>query len=256
VTQLRHDRLVTDVLPDRPAVGAAAATYVAGRLRTILSTVERARVIFAAAASQNEFLGALAEEDGVDWSRVVAFHLDEYVGLPLGDERSFGEWLERRIWSRVQPGRIEKLDGGAAAADADAECDRYGRLIAAGGINLALIGVGENGHLAFNDPHVADFDDPLVVKPVEIDDTSRRQQVRDGAFPTFESVPRLAMTVTMSTILASRAISVVVPGAQKASAVERMLRGPIEPACPASVLRRHPDARMFIDEAAMSGVAV
>jgi glucosamine-6-phosphate deaminase len=256
VTRLRHDNLVTDVLPDRPAVGAAAATYVAARLRTILSTAEPARVVFAAAASQNEFLDALAQEDGIDWSRVVAFHLDEYVGLQLGDERSFGEWLERRIWRRVQPGRIEKLDGGAATTDADAECDRYGRLITDGGIDLALIGVGENGHLAFNDPHVADFDDPLRVKPVEIDDASRRQQVRDGAFPTFESVPRLAMTVTMSTILASRAISVVVPGAQKASAVERMLVGPIEPACPASVLRRHPDARMFVDEAAMSGVAV
>ena len=139
-------------------------------------------MIFAAAASQNEFLDALAEEAGIDWSRVVAFHLDEYVGLPLGDERSFGEWLERRFWSRVRPGRIEKLDGGAAVNDPEAECGRYGRLLANGGIDLALLGVGENGHLAFNDPHVADFDDPLVVKPVEIDDTSRLQQVRDGAF--------------------------------------------------------------------------
>jgi glucosamine-6-phosphate deaminase len=253
-TQLRHDRLVTNVLPDRAAMGAAAAGYAAGRLRTILATAERARVIFAAAASQVEFLDALVAADGIDWSRVVAFHLDEYVGLPVGDERSFGEWLERRIWSLVRPGTVEKLDGGAAVDDPDAECARYGRLVADGSIDLALIGVGENGHLAFNDPHVADFNDPLVVKPVEIDDTSRRQQVRDGAFPTFDEVPRLAMTVTMSAILASRAISVVVPGAQKASAVARMLEGPIEPACPASGLRRHPDATMFVDEAAMSGV--
>ncbi len=252
--ELRNDRLVTEVLPDRALMGAAAADYAAGRLRGILAASARARVIFAAAASQAEFLDVLGTAEGIDWARVEAFHLDEYVGLPLGDERSFGEWLNRRIWSRVKPGRIELLDGGAAANDPGGECDRYGRLLSDGGIDLALIGVGENGHLAFNDPHVADFDDPLVVKPVEIDETSRHQQVRDGAFPSFDDVPRLAMTVTMSTILASRAISVVVPGAQKAQAVARMLGGPIEAACPASALRLHADARMFVDEAAMAAI--
>jgi glucosamine-6-phosphate deaminase len=256
VTRLQHDLLATEIRQDQAAMGAAAAGYAAHRLRSILATADRARVIFAAAASQAEFLDALASAAGIDWGRVVAFHLDEYVGLPLGDELSFGEWLQRRIWSRVSPGRIELLDGGAAAADGpDVECDRYGRLLADGGIDLALIGVGENGHLAFNDPHVADFDDPLVVKPVEIDDTSRRQQVRDGAFPSVDAVPRLAMTVTMSTIMASRAISVVVPGAPKARAVARMLQGPIDASCPASALRRHPDATMFVDAAAISEVS-
>jgi glucosamine-6-phosphate deaminase len=254
MTEVKTDQLVTEVLPDRVEMGAAAADYAARRLRAVLSTAARARVIFAAAASQTEFLDGLADAEGIDWSRVVAFHLDEYVGLPLGDERSFGEWLNRRIWSRVQPGRVELLDGGAATNGPDEECSRYGHLLADGGIDLALIGVGENGHLAFNDPHVADFDDPLVVKPVEIDEASRRQQVRDGAFPSFEAVPRLAMTVTMSTILASRAISVVVPGSQKAGAVARMLEGPIETATPASALRRHPDVAMFVDQAAMSEV--
>jgi glucosamine-6-phosphate deaminase len=252
--ELRNDRLVTDVLPDRALMGAAAAEYAAGRLRDLLSSSNEARVIFAAAASQAEFLDGLAAAEGIDWSRVVAFQLDEYVGVPRGDDRSFSEWLRRRIWSGVQPGRVEMLDGGAAADDPDAECRRYGRLLVDGGIDLALIGVGENGHLAFNDPHVADFEDPLVVKPVEIDEMSRHQQVRDGAFPSFDAVPRLAMTVTMSTILASRAISVVVPGPQKATALARMLNGPIEEACPASALRRHPDVRMFVDEAAMSEV--
>ena len=255
MTQLIRGNLVTEVLPGRAEMGAAAADHAAGRIRAILSASAQARVIFAAAASQGEFLDELARAEGIDWSRVVAFHLDEYVGLELGDERSFGEWLQRRIWSRVRPGRVELLDGGAAAKDPDEECNRYGRLLEDGGIDLALIGIGENGHLAFNDPHIADFDDPLVVKPVEIDDTSRRQQVRDGAFPSFDAVPRLAMTVTMSTILASRAISVVVPGAQKATAVARTLDGPIETACPASALRRHPDAVMFVDEAAISEVS-
>ncbi len=135
-----------------------------------------------------------------------------------------------------------------------AECARYGRLLADGGIDLALIGIGENGHLAFNDPHVADFADPLVVKPVEIDEMSRRQQVRDGAFPSLELVPRVAMTVTMSAILASRSISVVVPGPQKAAAVAATMDGPIETSCPASALRRHPDAVLFVDAAAAAQV--
>jgi len=234
-------------------MGVAAGVHAAGRLRSVLAAQPRARVIFAAAASQLEALDALVAEEGIDWARVDAFHLDEYVGLLQGDPRSFGRWLDDHIWTRVHPGRVERLDGGNP--DPVAECARYGALIADGGLDLALIGIGENGHLAFNDPHVADFHDPLVVKPVEIDDTSRHQQVRDGAFPSFELVPRLAMTVTMSTILASRAISVVVPGAQKARAVARTLDGPIETACPASALRLHSDVVLFVDEPAISLVA-
>ena len=248
--ELQRDRLRTVVLPDRVSMGAAASDHAAERLRSILASHGRARVIFAAAASQAEFLEAFAGAGGIDWSRVDAFHLDEYVGLPRGDAVSFGQWLEEHIWSRVHPGRIEKLDGGNP--DPDAECARYGALIDDGGLDLALIGIGENGHLAFNDPHDADFDDPLTVKPVEIDEMSRRQQVRDGAFPSFELVPRLALTVTMSAILAARSISVVVPGPHKAAAVARTLDGPIETACPASALRRHPDAVLFVDEAAIS----
>jgi glucosamine-6-phosphate deaminase len=172
------------------------------------------------------------------------------VGLAKGDPRSFGRWLEDHIWSRVAPGRVELIDGGNP--DPVAESKRYAALLDDGGIDLGLIGIGENGHLAFNDPHVADFDDPDTVKPVEIDDTSRQQQVRDGAFAAFDDVPRLALTVTMSAILRARSLSVVVPGAQKADAVRRTLEGPVETACPASALRRHRDAVLFVDEAAYS----
>lgn len=249
MSELQRDRLRVVRLADREAIGAAAADHVAERIRELLEAQARVRAIFAAAASQIEFLDHLARADGIDWARVEAFHLDEYVGLPLGDPRSFGAWLERQIFSRVQPGRVELMNGGAP--DPLAEADRYGRLLVDGGLDLALIGIGENGHLAFNDPHVADFDDPLVVKPVEIDEMSRHQQVRDGAFAEFAEVPRLALTVTMATILASRALSVVVPGAQKAAAVARTLDGPIETACPASALRRHPNAVLFVDQAAL-----
>jgi glucosamine-6-phosphate deaminase len=250
VIEVQRDRLRTVVLPDRASMAQAAATHAADRLRAVLDEKARARVIFAAAASQAEMLDALARETGIDWSRVEAFHLDEYVGLPMGDPRSFGRWLEEHIWSRVGPGRVELIDGGNP--DATAESRRYGALLDDGGIDLGLIGIGENGHLAFNDPHVADFDDPETVKPVEIDDTSRHQQVRDGAFAAFEDEPRLALTVTMSAILRARSLSVVVPGAQKAEAVSRTLDGPIETACPASALRRHLDAVLFVDEPAYS----
>ena len=253
MTAIVRDRLRTVVLPDRAAMGAAAADYAAGRLRGLLAEQPRVRMIFAAAASQAELLAALALCEGIDWSRVDAFHLDEYVGLPLGDERAFGTWLDRHIWSLVRPGRIERLDGGNPGGGA-AEAARYGALLADGGIDLALLGIGENGHVAFNDPHVADFADPAWVKPVEIDDTSRHQQVRDGAFDRFEDVPRIALTVTMSTILACRVITLVVPGPQKAVAVAAALDGPVTTACPASALRDHPDAAMFIDEAAASQV--
>jgi glucosamine-6-phosphate deaminase len=248
--EAQRDRLRTLVLPDRTAMGVAAAGHAAGRLRAVLDSRSRARVIFAAAASQADFLDALSAVDGIDWARVDAFHLDEYVGLAPGDSRSFGQWLREHIWSRVGPGRVELLDGGNP--DPDAECRRYGALLDDGGIDLALIGIGENGHLAFNDPHVADFRDPLTVKVVEIDDTSRHQQVRDGAFPSFELVPKLAMTVTMSAILRSRSISVVVPGPQKAAAVAATLDGPIATSCPASALRDHPDAVLFVDPPAFA----
>ena len=250
MTELQRDRLRTVVLPDRRAMGAAAADHAAERLRAVLDEEPRARVIFAAAASQVDMLDALAAADGIDWSRVEAFHLDEYVGLERGDPRSFGRWLDDHLWSRVRPGRVELLDGGNP--DPAAECRRYGALLDDGGIDLGLIGIGENGHLAFNDPHVADFEDPLTVKPVEIDEMSRRQQVRDGAFDAMDDVPRVALTVTMSAILRARSLSVVVPGAQKADAVARTLDGPVETACPASALRHHPDAVLFLDEDAFA----
>jgi glucosamine-6-phosphate deaminase len=249
MTELQRDRLRVVVLPDRAAMGQAAADHVAGRLRDGLVAQPRMRAIFAAAASQADFLAALARADGIDWDRVEAFHLDEYVGLAPGDPRSFGQWLDDHIFSLVRPGRVELMNGSADPAE---ESARYGELLTDGGLDLALIGIGENGHLAFNDPHVADFDDPLAVKPVEIDDMSRHQQVRDGAFPAFDDVPRLALTVTMSTLLASRAVSVVVPGLQKAKAMAGTLDGPIETSCPASALRRHPDVVLFTDPPAMT----
>jgi len=251
--EVRRGHLQVRVAPNRNDMGEAAGAYVADRLRAQLALIGRARVAFAAAASQAEFLDALASAPGIDWARVEAFQLDEYIGLELGHARSFGRWLDDHIWSRVVPGRIERMDGGAP--DPEAECRRYGALLAERAIDLALLGIGENGHLAFNDPHAADFADPLSAKVVTLDEIALNQQVRDGAFPSLDLVPRRAMTLTMSTILASRAISAVVPGTQKAPAVGAALDGPIGAACPASALRIHPDAVLFLDEGAASLLA-
>jgi len=251
MTELVRGGLRVVILPDRAALGDMAGAHAADRLRGLLAAQARVRVIFAAAASQVETLARLAREPGIDWARVEAFHLDEYVGLPPGHPQGFGQWLQDRIWDVVRPGRVERMDGGNPAGP-DAEAARYGALLADGGIDLALLGIGENGHVAFNDPHVADFHDPLVVKPVHIDETSRRQQVRDGAFERFEDVPTLALTVTMSTLLASRVVTLAVPGPQKAAAVAATLDGPISTTCPASAMRDHPDATLFLDEAAAS----
>jgi glucosamine-6-phosphate deaminase len=232
-------------LPGREAMGAAAADYVGGRLRDLLVSQARVRVAFAAAPSQTEFLDSLARADGLDWTRIDAFQLDEYVGLYRGDTRTFAAWLDRHIFSRVSPGRVEMLDG--RAADLAGECIRYAGRIASGGIDLALVGVGDNGHVAFNEPRVADFDDPETVKLVELDEMSRLQQVRDGEFPSPASVPQCALTLTMSAILRSRTICAVVPGKAKAAAIASLLDGPISAQCPGSALRRHPDAVLFAD---------
>jgi glucosamine-6-phosphate deaminase len=251
--ELQRDRLQVRVFPDRRSMGMAAGAVAAARLRSVLAVSRRARVMFAAAPSQHEMLAALTLAPDVDWARVDAFHLDEYVGLARGDEHSFGDWLDRHIFDRVKPGRVEKLD--PSAADPDAECQRYGRLLADGGVDIAFLGIGENGHVAFNEPHEADFDDQNVVKVVRLDGLSRQQQVHDGTFATVDAVPVLAMTVTMSTVLASRVIIVTVPGPAKAAAVARALAGPADTARPASALRWHPDATLFIDMDAAAGIA-
>jgi glucosamine-6-phosphate deaminase len=230
---------------DRRSLGEAAGRAAAERLRSVLAARPRARAVFASAASQVEFLEQLSREPGIDWGRVEAFHLDEYLGLPVGHPRSFGRFLKDRLFDRVGIGRAHFMDG---MADAAAECGRYGRLLGESPLDVACIGIGENGHLAFNDPHVADFEDPAPVKVVEPDAVSRQQQVNEKSMPALEEMPRRAYTMTMPAILAARAVYCMVPGKSKAEAVRRTLSGPISTACPASALRRHPDATLFLDE--------
>jgi len=238
------------VFDTKSEMAAAAASHSAAIVRAAVAARGEACVVAATGASQFEFLDALAAEPDVEWAKTTFFHLDEYVGLPETHPASFRAYLRERVVDRLHPGVFHFVDG--EAPDPREECRRLGELISRATVDVAFVGIGENGHVAFNDPHVADFDDPLWVKPVEIDDTSRHQQVRDGAFDRFEEVPRIALTVTMSTIRACRVISLVVPGPQKAAAVAATLDGPVTTACPASVLRDHPDAVLFVDEDAAS----
>ena len=249
MTELMRDHLRVVGLPGRVEMGRAAADHVAGRLRSLLASQPRVRAIFAAAASQEEFLTALGQADDIDWSRVEAFHLDEYVGLPLGDPRSFGNWLDGHIFSRVDPGRVELMNGGAP--DPSAECARYSALLTDGGLDLALIGVGENGHLAFNDPP-ADFGAEAPYLVVTLDDRCRRQQVGEGWFARIENVPAAAISMSIRQILAARSIVCVVPDQRKAEAVRASIEGPIDPMTPASILRTHPDVTIYLDRASAS----
>jgi glucosamine-6-phosphate deaminase len=226
--------------PDRAAMGAAAAADVAADLRARLAEQDAVRMIFAAAPSQSDMLDRLVAAAGIDWSRVTAFHMDEYLGLPTDAPARFANWLDRAILTRLPFADVHRIDP-------DAEPSGYAKLLAEAPIDLVCLGIGQNGHLAFNDPPVADLDDPEAVKVVELDDTCRQQQVDDGGFPTFDDVPTHAVTLTIPRLLDARRLFCVVPGAAKRHAVDRALHAPVSAADPATALRTHPDATLYLD---------
>ena len=235
---------------DRPAMGRAAAEHVVALLESILASQSAARVIFACAPSQDQFLEALIRlsDSRIDWSRVTAFHMDEYVGLSAAHPASFRSYLHKNLLSKVAVARFHPIAG--EASNASEECARYAALIEAAPIDLICLGIGENGHLAFNDPPVADFGDSVFAKVVELDSACREQQVHDGCFPRIEDVPRHAITLTLPVFLRAKHLSVVVPGERKAEAVQRSVQGPITTECPGSLLQTREQVTLFIDQAA------
>ncbi|HVX44017.1 MAG TPA: glucosamine-6-phosphate deaminase [Mycobacteriales bacterium] len=241
---LHVDRLRVRIYSDKAVMGSSAARDVGARLRELLATQETVRMIFAAAPSQDSLLDGLVAEAGIDWSRVEALHMDEYVGLSADSPGSFAAYLNQRIFDKVRPGRAALIDG---AADPGRESERYTGELRRGPVDIVCLGIGENGHIAFNDPDVADFADPELVKVVTLDERSRRQQVNDECFERLEDVPTQAITLSIPALTSGRHLFCVVPGATKAEAVERMLTGPISEACPASVLRRHESCGLYLD---------
>jgi glucosamine-6-phosphate deaminase len=238
------DRLRVNVYPDRKALGDAAGADVAAKIRELQATKPNLRMIFAAAPSQNETLAALVKAGGIDWSRITAFHMDEYIGLPEDAPQRFSRFLRDRLFDLVKPGRVYLINSSNSIDD---EARRYGALLREAPIDIVCLGIGENGHLAFNDPPVADFSDPLTIKPVELDDACRQQQVNDGCFPSFAAVPTHALTLTIPTLMSGAHLCCAVPGPTKRRAVQRTLSGPISTDCPSTILRRHPDCTLYVD---------
>jgi len=241
------------VYADRRSMGEAAARNIQSIVEKAVGDRGKARVIFACAPSQDDLYVALvrlAKASPLIWRKVEAFHMDDYLGLDGMHPQSFRTYLRTHFLSQVKVAVFHPLQG--EAPDGDAEAKRYDALLAEAPIDAIALGIGENGHLAFNDPPVADFDDPVGVKTVELDAICRGQQVNDGCFPRLEDVPRYALTVTLPVFAAALNLSCVVPTKRKAGAVRAALVGPIDTECPATLLRKHPRAKLFLDADAAS----
>jgi len=244
------DNLRVKILDSREELGRAAASEAGELLRRLISEKGEATAVFAAAPSQNEFLSNLLKQD-VDWTRVRALYQDEYVALDPKHPAGFGNFLDKAIFGKLPFKEIHYLRGGAP----EEVIRRYGELIDACPPDVIFLGVGENGHLAFNDPPVADFDDPLRMKVVELDEICRRQQVNDKCFERIEDVPTHALTMTLSEIMSIPTALAMVPGRLKADAVRSALEDEISTRCPASILRRHPNATLFLEPGSASKLA-
>lgn len=239
----QYDRLSAQVFENRKAMGDAAAAQAVLRLRAVLAKQSTATVLFGAAPSQNETLAAFAASD-IDFSRIVVLHMDEYHTLPMDAPQRFSRYLDEHIFGLVAFKEVHYLGREGNAAE---DCAHYAEILREHPLDLAFIGIGENGHIAFNDPHEADFHDPQLVREVSLDEQCRMQQVHDGCFATLEDVPTHALTLTIPAIMAAPHLICTVPGPQKRAAVTAACRGPISTACPASILRTHPDATLFCD---------
>jgi glucosamine-6-phosphate deaminase len=241
----RADELNIYIYESRPKMGQAAASVIAAEVRRAIEERGKAVVILASAPSQNEFLASLSEAPDIDWSRVTAFHLDEYLGMDDQAPQSFRKFLIDRLVSRVPLGQFHGLRGDAP--DGAAEAKRYAELLEQNPPDFAVLGIGENGHLAFIDPPLCDFNDPEPVKVVQLDEICRNQQVNDGAFASIDDVPKNALSLTIPTLMARPKLFAIAPGPAKRQAIKNTVEGPISTTCPASILRTHPNAHLFID---------
>ncbi len=244
----KFDLLQVEVYPDRASMGLAAARFVSQAMLEHSKFAAETRMIFAAAPSQNEMLEALVATPDLDWSRVRGFHMDEYLGLSASHPASFRNFLNHKIFSRIgiAPEKLHLITGERTERPLLA-CLAYEELLKEYPVDILCAGIGENGHLAFNDPPVADFLDPVKIKIVRLDPTCRQQQVNDGCFPTIQDVPTHAFTLTVPALMAAPVACVVVPGPLKRAAVKGALFGPIDESNPATALRNHSGATLFLD---------
>lgn len=242
---LQKDKLKIEVYESVEELGKAAAISVAGLLQKSISEKGFANLILATGASQFQFLEHLQKQD-INWKKITVFHLDEYFGMPVTHPASFRKYLKERILDKVQPEKVYYLEGDAT--DVEAAVAAYEALLKNHPVDVACIGIGENGHIAFNDPPVADFNDPKLVKVVELDEACRKQQLGEGWFATFEDVPTHALSLTIPAIMGCKHISCVVPDERKAKAVFNTINAEISTACPATILRVHADTILYLDK--------
>lgn len=244
--EFMKDQLMIKIFESREEMGGNAAEEVVSRINELLSNKKTINMVFAAAPSQNDFLKELIADNSIDWSRIVAFHLDEYVGLENDAKQKFGTFLDEHIFNKVDFKEVYYID--QKGLSKEEIIDRYNELLKENPIDIACIGIGENGHIAFNDPHVADFADTSSFKLVDLDEECRTQQVNDGCFSALDKVPTHALTMTVPAILSADFIYCIVPSSSKSRAVKDTVNGPIETACPASILRSHPRSVLYIDK--------
>jgi glucosamine-6-phosphate deaminase len=242
----RAGMLDVRIYPNREAMGAAAAAQMANRLHWLAKQREIVPVIFATGESQLPMLRALTSIADLPWTQVIGFHMDEYIGLPADHPASFRRYLRENLARHVPLRQFYEIDG--SNGDPETDCRSYADLLRAHPPLLTALGIGENGHLAFNDPGVADFHDPVPLKIVSLDAACRQQQVNEGWFSKLAEVPRQAITLTIPTLFRVPELIVSVPGPRKAKIVREALEGPISPKCPATILRTHSNAVVFLDE--------
>ena len=240
------------VFPNREIAGMAAGKAVETCILELQKTQDIVRIIFAAAPSQDEMLAYLTKSTLINWNKIIAFNMDEYIGLKPNAPEHFATYLENALFSKVnsiQKNTIQVHNG------ISNEIERYTKFLHEDAIDIVCLGIGENGHIAFNDPPVADFNDPEIIKVVELDTACRIQQVNDGCFATISDVPEKAMTLTIPTLLKGRNLFCVVMGSKKSNAVKNTLLGPVTTSCPASILTTHPNCDYFFDEDAYKETA-
>jgi len=252
IDKFKKDLLSVRLYDTRMAMGNDAAHHAAKKIRLLLENRDFISIIFAAAPSQNEFLSALCAQPNIEWNRITAFHMDEYVNLPADAPQGFGNFLRINIFDKVPFRMVHYLNGNAP--DLNQECKRYSELLATFKPDMVCMGIGENAHIAFNDPHVADLNDPVMVKVVDLDMQCRQQQVNDGCFDSIDQVPTHALTLTVPTLLQPKAVFCMVPGINKAQAIYHTLVEPICAKYPSTTLREHPNAILFLDKDSSSKI--
>ena len=242
--EFKKDKLTVKVMATRTEMGQVAAQDIHDRILALLAEKDEINMIFAAAPSQNDVLKSLTEYTDIPWNRINACHMDEYIGLDKDAPQGFGNFLKSHIFDLVPFKSVNLID--CSATDPEAESERYTAILKKFPTDIVVMGIGENGHIAFNDPPVADFNDPKWVKPVKRDDVCRQQQVNDGCFATFEDVPEYAMSLTCPTLMRATWKFCIVPAPTKAEAVMRTLTWDINEKCPATILRRSDNAILYL----------